>query len=103
MYPVPDALRDHHEDQPPAGAGDHRRHDAQRIIEFWSKYSERLIGNWITYDTPLKDICAFAERVYLRRDFTGFKGDRKFVRDDGRPEELSPNCAAPSAGFMPGA
>ncbi|MFO1498780.1 MAG: DUF2723 domain-containing protein [Verrucomicrobiota bacterium] len=53
----------------------------QQDHDFWSRYSERLIGNWITYDTPLSDICAFAERVYLRRDFTGFKGDRKFVRD----------------------
>ncbi len=53
----------------------------QKDHQFWSAYSDRLIGNWITYDTPLKDICAFAERVYLRRDFTGFKGDPKFVRD----------------------
>ena len=53
----------------------------QKDHEFWSKYSERLVGNWITYDTPLSEICAFAERVYLRRDFKGFKGDPKFVRD----------------------
>lgn len=53
----------------------------QKDHEFWSRYSERLIGNWITYDTPLKEICDFAERVYVRRDFTGFKGDPKFVRD----------------------
>jgi tetratricopeptide (TPR) repeat protein len=53
----------------------------QKDHEFWSQYSHRLTGDWITYDTPLKDICDFAERVYLRRDFTGFKGDRKFVRD----------------------
>jgi thioredoxin-like negative regulator of GroEL len=50
--------------------------------EFWTQYSERLIGNWITYDTSVKDIAAFVEKVYLRRDFAGFKGDRKFVRDD---------------------
>jgi len=54
----------------------------RRDHEFWSKYSERLIGNWITYDTPIKDICDFAEKVYLKRDFTGFTGDRKFIRDD---------------------
>src|SRR5262245_55828756 len=53
----------------------------QKDHQFWSEYSERLIGNWITYDTPLKDICNFAERVYVRRDFSGFKGDPKFVRD----------------------
>jgi tetratricopeptide (TPR) repeat protein len=57
--------------------------------EFWSQYSKRLVGNWITYDTSLKDICAFAERVYLRRDFSGFTGDRKFVRDDVAQKSFS--------------
>ena len=50
--------------------------------DFWADYSERLIGNWITYDTPVKEIVDFVEKTYLRKDFTGFKGDRKFVRDD---------------------
>ncbi len=54
----------------------------QRDHEFWSNYSERLIGNWITYDTPVKEIADFAEKVYLRRDLSGFKGDPRFVRDD---------------------
>jgi tetratricopeptide (TPR) repeat protein len=54
----------------------------QRDHDFWSRFSDRLIGNWITYDTPVSNICAFAEKVYLRHDFSGFKGDRKFVRDD---------------------
>ena len=54
----------------------------RRDHEFWTRYSERLIGNWITYDTSIQDIVAWAERVYQRRDFTGFKGDRRFVRDD---------------------
>jgi tetratricopeptide (TPR) repeat protein len=54
----------------------------KRDHEFWAKYSERLIGNWITYDTPVTNITAFAEKVYMHHDFTGFKGDLKFVRDD---------------------
>ena len=49
--------------------------------EFWSQYSARLIGNWITYDTSIKQIAAFAEKVYMHRDLSGFKGDPKFVRD----------------------
>lgn len=57
--------------------------------EFWSQYSERLIGNWITYDTPIQEICNFAERVYLRRDFKGFKGDRRFVRDNDGQKAFS--------------
>jgi tetratricopeptide (TPR) repeat protein len=61
----------------------------QRDHEFWSKYAERFIGNWITYDTPVKDIAAFVEKVYLRHDFSGFKGDRKFVRDDQAQKAFS--------------
>ena len=53
-----------------------------RDHQFWSLYSERLIGNWITYDTPVKEIVAFVEKTYLRRDFSGFKGNLKFARDD---------------------
>jgi tetratricopeptide (TPR) repeat protein len=49
---------------------------------FWSQFSQRTIGNWITYDTSVKDICAWAENVYLRHYFGGFTGDRNFVRDD---------------------
>jgi tetratricopeptide (TPR) repeat protein len=54
----------------------------RRDHEFWTQYSERLIGNWITYDTTIRDIVEWVRRVYQRRDFTGFKGDRKFVRDE---------------------
>ncbi len=61
----------------------------QQDHEFWTQYSERLIGNWITYDTSVKDIAAFVEKVYLRRDFRGFKGDRKFVRDDQAQKAFS--------------
>jgi thioredoxin-like negative regulator of GroEL len=57
--------------------------------EFWSQFSTRLIGNWITYDTPVKEIADFVERVYLRRDFKGFKGDRAFVRDDQAQKAFS--------------
>jgi tetratricopeptide (TPR) repeat protein len=57
--------------------------------DFWSQYSSRLIGNWITYDTTVKEITDFVAKTYLRRDFTGFKGDRKFVRDDQAQKAFS--------------
>jgi tetratricopeptide (TPR) repeat protein len=57
--------------------------------EFWSQYSDRLIGNWITYDTSIKEIADFAEKVYLHRDYSGFKGDRKFIRDDDAQKSFS--------------
>ena len=57
--------------------------------EFWSKYTERLVGNWITYDTPVKEICDFAQRVYRRRDYTGFIGSKEFIRDDNAQKAFS--------------
>ncbi|MFZ0825960.1 MAG: DUF2723 domain-containing protein [Verrucomicrobiia bacterium] len=61
----------------------------QRDHAFWSKYSDRLIGNWITYDTSVKDIVDFIEKVYLRHDYSGFKGDLKFVRDEQAQKAFS--------------
>jgi thioredoxin-like negative regulator of GroEL len=57
--------------------------------EFWSQFSRRLIGNWITYDTPISNICAFAEKTYLRRDYKGFQGDPKFIRDNDGQKAFS--------------
>lgn len=66
---------------------------SQEIIdkdhEFWCQYMERLCGNWITYDTTIDELCDFAERVYLRGDFTDFKGDMKFLRDDDAQKAFS--------------
>jgi len=61
----------------------------KRDHEFWSQYSRRLIGDWITYDTPVKEICDFAERVFERKDYNGFAGDRKFIRDDVAQKSFS--------------
>jgi len=57
--------------------------------EFWSRYSERLVGNWLTYDTPVKDITEWVQKIYLRRNFSGFSGDRKFIRDDQAQKSFS--------------
>jgi tetratricopeptide (TPR) repeat protein len=61
----------------------------KRDHAFWSKYSERMIGNWITYDTSVQQIADFVEKIYLRNDFSGFTGDRKFVRDDDAQKAFS--------------
>ncbi len=61
----------------------------RRDHEFWSKYSERLIGNWIKYDTSVSNIVDFVEKVYLRHDYNGFTGDRRFIRDDQAQKAFS--------------
>ncbi|MDB6065202.1 MAG: hypothetical protein JWR26_1410 [Pedosphaera sp.] len=57
--------------------------------DFWSRYSDRLIGNWVTYETSVKEIADFVDKVYRERDFAGFKGDRRFVRDDDAQKAFS--------------
>ena len=61
----------------------------KRDHEFWSKYSERLIGNWITYDTKPQEIADFSQKLYVGNNYAGFKGDRKFIRDDGGQKAFS--------------
>jgi len=56
---------------------------------FWTNYSERLIGNWITYDTPVQQIADFAQRVYLNHNYKGFTGDPRFIRDEDAQKAFS--------------
>jgi len=56
---------------------------------FWSEYSGRFIGNWITYDTSVQQIADFVDKVYLHGNFSGFTGDRKFIRDDDGQKAFS--------------
>ena len=56
---------------------------------FWSEYSKRFIGNWLTYDTKLQEVSDFADRVYLHGNFNGFTGDRKFIQDDDGQKAFS--------------
>jgi tetratricopeptide (TPR) repeat protein len=56
---------------------------------FWSKYSERLCGNWITYDTSVKEIADFVERTYIQNNYKGYIGNRAFVRDEDAQKAFS--------------
>lgn len=60
-----------------------------RDHKFWKEYSKRLTGDFIDYNTSVKEVADFVERTYLRRDFAGFNGDRKFVRDDQAQKAFS--------------
>ena len=66
---------------------------SQEVIDkdhaFWSEYSRRTIGNWITYDTTVKQLCQWAEDVYLRHDLSRFTGDPRFIRDDDGQKAFS--------------
>lgn len=53
------------------------RHDH----DFWAKTVTPLIGDWINDGTSVKDISAYADRVFRRHDFSGFTGDTNFVQN----------------------
>jgi hypothetical protein len=61
----------------------------QQDHEFWSKYAGRFIGDWITYDTSVKDVTDFAEKVYLNHDYSGFQGDLDFIHDEEAQKSFS--------------
>jgi thioredoxin-like negative regulator of GroEL len=60
-----------------------------RDYKFWSDYSSRLCGNWITYDTSISNICDFVQRTYIQNNYTGFIGNRRFVRDEDGQKAFS--------------
>jgi tetratricopeptide (TPR) repeat protein len=60
-----------------------------RDHQFWKEYSKRLTGDFIDYDTPIKQITDWIEKTYLRRNFNGFTGDRKFIRDNDAQKAFS--------------
>ena len=62
--------------------------------QFWRKYSERLIGDWIREDTPVEEICDWIERTYQRHNLSDFNGSHEFVRDNDAQKGFSKLRAA---------
>jgi hypothetical protein len=57
--------------------------------EYWRHYVAELLGDWMTDETSVKEVCDFAERVYLRKDLGAFAGDRAFARNDMAQKSFS--------------
>ena len=54
----------------------------QQDHAYWQKLVPGMIGNWLNEDTPVKDVIAFTEKVFLQHDLDGFAGDPRFVQND---------------------
>ena len=50
--------------------------------EYWSKYVQPMIGGWLSDDTSVKDVAAFAAKTFGRHDYSGFTGDREYVENE---------------------
>ncbi len=61
----------------------------QKDHEYWQRLVDGMIGAWLTEDTPVQTVTAFAEKTYLRKDLSGFTGDPGYVRGDWAPKMFS--------------
>lgn len=60
-----------------------------RDREFWERYMERLIGNWITTETTVEELTDFARKVYLRGDLKNYQGNTTFLRESWAQKAFS--------------
>ena len=53
----------------------------QRDHDYWQSFVRPMIGDWLTDDTPVDKIAAFAKKTFAKHDFSGFTGDRRFIQN----------------------
>jgi hypothetical protein len=49
--------------------------------DYWRSLVRPMIGDWLTDDTPVDKIAAFAKKTFGKQDFSGFTGDRRFIQN----------------------
>ena len=54
----------------------------QRDRDYWTKYMAPMIGGWLKPDTTVEEIAAFAEKIQVKKDLSGFAGDPQFVQNE---------------------
>ena len=50
--------------------------------EFWTRQCNTMLGDWLKTATPVKDVCAYVQSVYVEKDLSHFNGDEKYVRNE---------------------
>jgi hypothetical protein len=58
------------------------REVVEKDRQYWLEQQRGMIGGWLKPETSMKEICAFVEKVFAKRDLDGFAGDSKFVQSD---------------------
>ncbi|MFO1514586.1 MAG: tetratricopeptide repeat protein [Verrucomicrobiota bacterium] len=61
---------------------------------YWAHYVKELLGDWLTPETSVKEICDFSDRVFRRNDLSGLRGDREFTQNKAAQKEFSKLRAA---------
>ncbi len=53
----------------------------QRDHDYWRSFVRPMIGNWVTDDTSIEQVAAFAKKTFGKQDFGGFEGDSRFIQN----------------------
>jgi hypothetical protein len=61
----------------------------QRDSDYWTKYVTPMIGGWLKPDTTIEEVAAFAEKIHVKKDLSGFAGDPQFVQTEYWCENFS--------------
>jgi tetratricopeptide (TPR) repeat protein len=61
----------------------------QRDREYWTRYIQAMIGDWMHVNAPVSDVLAFIEKVHVNHDSSGFKGDPRFIQNDAPQKSFS--------------
>ena len=54
----------------------------QRDSDYWTNYLTPMIGGWLKPDTTIEEVAAFAEKIHVKMDLSGFAGDPQFVQNE---------------------
>jgi len=57
--------------------------------DYWAKCVTPMIGGWLDKDTPVKEVATFAEKVFVKKDLSGFAGDPQFIKSEYWCENFS--------------
>ena len=57
--------------------------------DYWTKRMAAMLGDWLSTDTTVADCAAFAQKVYVKHDLSGFKGDPVFLQSDDAQKSFS--------------
>ena len=50
--------------------------------DYWRRLVGPKIGDWLTDDTPVEQVAAFAKRTFGQQDLSGFTGNPRFIHND---------------------
>lgn len=52
----------------------------KKDLDFWSRQTGDAVGSSLAQTNSIRELCLFCEKVYLRKDLSGFKGDPAFAK-----------------------